>query len=493
MASKEWNVKQCLDWTSEYLDRHGIERPRLSAEWLLTAATGLSRVGLYTSYDKPLDEGELSFMHQAIVRRAKGEPLQYITGETSFRMIDVACEPGVLIPRPETEVLVEEVLAFLDREVLGAESSARAPRAELPWNAEVEAARKAEAEAARERAAAAAVEPDGGEAVLPADEVFGHVELEEEPAGEPENAAGSDEPNLAGESAISTEQLDAAVRGAVLADPEQGDDLSAAGEQGDESDSGEQASGSAVSALNEGTAALSESVSTIDGDAGVAPEQGCGSDAAVPASSSALNAAVTLSEPIPVADNNASVPAPAPAAPAHARVLEVGCGTGCISLSIATERAGRVTCIATDIEPRAVALANKNRERLGVAADVVDIRLGNLVSPLNREREWGTFDVLVSNPPYIPSSVMAELPHEVVDFEPSLALEGGADGLDIFRRLLKAAPYMLHPGGLFACELFEGSLETAAALCNEAGMDDVRIVRDLTDRPRIVLARTPAP
>ncbi len=392
MASKEWNVKQCLDWTSEYLDRHGIERPRLSAEWLLTAATGLSRVGLYTSYDKPLDEGELSFMHQAIVRRAKGEPLQYITGETSFRMIDVACEPGVLIPRPETEVLVEEVLAFLDREVLGAESSARVPRAELPWNAEVEAARKAEAEAARERAAAAAAEPDGGEAVLPADEVFGHVELEEEPAGEPEKGA-----------------------------------------------------------------------------------------------------AVSLSEPIPVADNNTSVPAPAPAASAHARVLEVGCGTGCISLSIATERAGRVTCIATDIEPRAVALANKNRERLGVAADVVDIRLGNLVSPLDREREWGTFDVLVSNPPYIPSSVMAELPHEVVDFEPSLALEGGADGLDIFRRLLKAAPYMLRPGGLFACELFEGSLEIAAALCSEAGMDGVRIVRDLTDRPRIVLARTPTP
>ncbi len=493
MASKEWNVKQCLDWTSEYLDRHGIERPRLSAEWLLTAATGLSRVGLYTSYDKPLDEGELSFMHQAIVRRAKGEPLQYITGETSFRMIDVACEPGVLIPRPETEVLVEEVLAFLDREVLGAESSARVPRAELPWNAEVEAARKAEAEAARERAAAAA-ESDGGGAVLPADEVFGHVELEEEPAGEPGKGAGPDEPNLADELATSTEQPGASARGAALADPEQSDDLSAAVEQGDELDSGELSSGSAVSALAGGTAALSESAPAVDGDMGVTPEQGCGSDAAVPASSSALNeGAATLSEPIPVADNNASAPAPAPAVPAHARVLEVGCGTGCISLSIATERAGRVTCIATDIEPRAVALANKNRERLGVAADVVDIRLGNLVSPLDREREWGTFDVLVSNPPYIPSSVMAELPHEVVDFEPSLALEGGTDGLDIFRRLLKAAPYMLRPGGLFACELFEGSLETAAALCSEAGMDDVRIVRDLTDRPRIVLARTPAP
>ncbi len=395
MASKDWNVKQCLDWTSEYLDRRGIERPRLSAEWLLTAATGLSRVGLYTSYDKPLDAGELSFMHQAVVRRAKGEPLQYITGETSFRMIDVACEPGVLIPRPETEVLVEEVLAFLDREVLGAESSARVPRAELPWNAEVEAARKAEAAAARERAATEAGEPDGEEETHPADEVFGHVE--------------PDDMELVAEAAS-----DVACDG--LADSAQ------------------------------------------DGDS--------------------------------AADETAATPA-APVEPPHARVLEVGCGTGCISLSIATERAGRVSCIATDIEPRAVALATKNRERLGVAADAVDIRLGNLVSPLDREREWGTFDVFVSNPPYIPSSVMTELPHEVADFEPALALEGGEDGLDIFRRLLKAAPYMLRPGGLFACELFEGSLETAASLCSEAGMDDVRIVRDLTDRPRIVLARTP--
>ena len=76
------------------------------------------------------------------------------------------------------------------------------------------------------------------------------------------------------------------------------------------------------------------------------------------------------------------------------------------------------------------------------------------MSSIPRE-EWGTFDVLVSNPPYIPTDVMRSLPHEVKDFEPDLALEGGADGLDIFRRLLNAAPYMLRAGGLFACELYE--------------------------------------
>ena len=100
----------------------------------------------------------------------------------------------------------------------------------------------------------------------------------------------------------------------------------------------------------------------------------------------------------------------------------------------------------------------------------------------------GTFDVLVSNPPYIPTDVMRSLPHEVKDFEPDLALEGGADGLDIFRRLLNAAPYMLRAGGLFACELYEGALDAAAELCRQAGLSDVRIVHDLTDRPRIVRA-----
>ena len=177
---------------------------------------------------------------------------------------------------------------------------------------------------------------------------------------------------------------------------------------------------------------------------------------------------------------------PAPVEPRIARVLEVGCGTGCISLSLAWERRGHVTCTATDIEPRAIDLATKNRDALGLTADEVAFSLTNLVSSIPRE-EWGTFDVLVSNPPYIPTDVMRSLPHEVKDFEPDLALEGGADGLDI-RRLLNAAPYMLRAGGLFACELYEGALDAAAELCRQAGLSDVRIVRDLTDRPRIVRA-----
>ena len=410
MANEIWTIKRCLEWTKEYLAERGEEHPRLSAEWLLCAATGLARIDLYMRMDKTLDAAQLETMHAAVVRRAKGEPLQYITGSTQFRMIDVACAPGVLIPRPETEMLVEEVLNYLDAEVLSPEAAAR-QRVELPWNDEVEQARKAEAALADERATAerrAANLTAADEAALGSDVLGSRAYAEELADREAEEAA----VRAAEAEAVETPE------------PE----------------------------LDEYGIAIE------DNDQQTTPAQ----DAA---------------------EANVS----APAEPRTARVLEVGCGTGCISLSLVWERRGHVTCTATDIEPRAIDLATKNRDALGLASDEVAFSLTNLVSSIPHE-EWGTFDVLVSNPPYIPTDVMRSLPHEVKDFEPDLALEGGADGLDIFRRLLNAAPYMLRAGGLFACELYEGALDAAAELCRQAGLSDVRIVRDLTDRPRIVRA-----
>lgn len=411
MPQEIWTVQRCLDWTRDYLTDKGDERPRLSAEWLLSSVTGMTRTQLYMSFDEPLSPEELASMHDAVVRRAKGEPLQYICGETTFRTIDVACEPGVLIPRPETELLVEEVLRFIDREVLvdgavGSDGEAgfrSRSRVELPWNAEVEAARQAEL-----AAAAAKAEEDASGLEDGADE----VDAVREPASVPDFGASS------------------------------GPESEAA--DGDGQETGE----AAPSADDTAGRAESDGLETSGGHE-VEPE------------------------------------------PRVARVLEVGTGTGCIALSLAAERPGRVRCVATDIEPRAVSLALRNREALGIEADAVDIRRGNLVSPLDRETEWGTFDVLVSNPPYVPRAVMQTLPAEVADFEPSLALDGGEDGLDIFRRLVNAAPYMLRPGGLLACELFEGHMDQAADVCRAAGMRDVRIVDDLAHRPRIILAIVP--
>ncbi len=294
--TKPWTIKRVLDWTSGYLERKGDEHPRLSAEWLLANVCGLSRVELYVNFDKPLEAGELDAMHAAIERRAAGEPLQYVTGEMPFRHIVLKCERGVLIPRPETEVLVDAALEGVD----------------------------------------------------------------------------------------------------------------AAAEKGDE-------------------------------------------------------------EVGPV------------------RVLEVGTGTGCIALSIASERPGTLVT-ATDLSPRAAELAARNREALGLeeAVDIIECDLASGVDP----DLMGSFSVLVSNPPYIPTQVLRdEVPAEVADYEPELALDGGDDGLDVFRRLLELAPAALVPGGMLAVELFEGALDAAADLVRaQGGWGVVEVREDLTRRPRVLVA-----
>ena len=108
-----WTIKSTLDWCEGYLRRKGDGNPLLSAQWLMSEATGLSRIQLYANFDRPLTMEERDLLRGFVARRGKGEPLQYITGEVGFRYITVKVRPGVLIPRPETEVLVSEALALL--------------------------------------------------------------------------------------------------------------------------------------------------------------------------------------------------------------------------------------------------------------------------------------------------------------------------------------------------------------------------------------------
>lgn len=287
-----WTVKSTLEWMTGYLERKGDKHPRLSAEWLLCAATGMSRVEVYMNYDRPLDAAELATLHAGVERRGRGEPLQYVTGEMPFRHIVLKCAPGVLIPRPETEVLVDCVLDYLDALVLG------------------------------------------------------------------------------------------------------------------------------------------------EGDT--------------------------------------------------ASVLEVGTGTGCIALSLAGERPF-VRVSATDVSSDAIALAGRNRDALGLDGPV-ELFLTDLADGVPGAED-AAFDVLVSNPPYIPSSLVEELPAEVGGFEPRLALDGGPDGLVVFRRIVALAGTALKPGGLLACELHEECLEQA---CDEAVsgglLQNARIVKDLAGKNRILLA-----
>jgi release factor glutamine methyltransferase len=281
---RDWAVGEALAWTVDYLTRKGVENPRRSAEWLLSAATDLSRIELYARFDRPLSPGERVTLREGIERRAAGEPLQYVTGEMPFRHLVLKVRPGVFIPRPETEVLVDEVLKHLD-------------------------------------------------------------------------AAGAPEPV----------------------------------------------------------------------------------------------------------------------------VVDLCTGSGAISVSVAYERPG-ARVYATEIVPATVEVARENAERCGVA-DRLAVLEGDLFGPLPDEAR-GRVDVVVSNPPYIPTADLAGLPAEVGGFEPRVALDGGPDGLDVARRIIAEAGSWLRPGGMLAMELDEARVAVAADEMRDA-FDDVRVVCDLAGRPRI--------
>lgn len=310
MASTDiWTIKAALDWTVGYLDRKGDPNPRLSAEWLMAEATKLSRIELYVNFDKPLSMDERDVLRTFVARRAAGEPLQLISGTAPFRYLTLKVAPGVLIPRPETEVLVSEALAEL-----------HLPR------------------------------------------VANYIHENEE-----------------GEELVSAE---------------------------------------------------------------------------LPSLS----------------------------------VLDLCTGSGCIACAIASEYPV-ANVLALDIADKALSLAQQNVDELGLG-DRIEVRKSDLLHGVLPE-EQGSFDLLISNPPYIPTEVLETLDREVTAFEPRLALDGGADGLDFVRAFLPDALNVLRPGGIMALELFEGHLEEAMQLASDAGFEKVRMVKDLANRPRVLIAHAP--
>jgi release factor glutamine methyltransferase len=113
---KRWSVLEVVRWTTSYLEEKGVDNPRLDAELLVGAALGKDRVGLYLSYDQPLEQPELGSIRTLVKRRAMREPLQYILGKCEFWSLPFRVTPAVLIPRADTEVLVEEGLRILEQQ-----------------------------------------------------------------------------------------------------------------------------------------------------------------------------------------------------------------------------------------------------------------------------------------------------------------------------------------------------------------------------------------
>ncbi|MCP9290929.1 peptide chain release factor N(5)-glutamine methyltransferase [Gracilimonas sediminicola] len=109
-APSEWTVLSMLEWATEFFEERNVKSPRMSIEWLLADVLSVKRLDLYLIYDRPLTAEELDVLRPLVKRRATHEPLQYITGHTDFYNVRIFVEPGVLIPRQETEELVAWIL-----------------------------------------------------------------------------------------------------------------------------------------------------------------------------------------------------------------------------------------------------------------------------------------------------------------------------------------------------------------------------------------------
>ncbi|NAZ35415.1 peptide chain release factor N(5)-glutamine methyltransferase [Rubellimicrobium sp. CFH 75288] len=164
------------------------------------------------------------------------------------------------------------------------------------------------------------------------------------------------------------------------------------------------------------------------------------------------------------------------------RLADLGTGSGCLLVTLLAERPA-TTGLGTDLSEAALEVARGNADRHGVR-----------VRATFRRADWwegveGPFDLVVSNPPYIPAADLPALAPEVREWEPTLALTDGGDGLGAYRAILAGAAGRLAPGGRLLLEIGSGQAEAVAALARRAGLRDEGVRRDLDGRARVCLFR----
>ena len=291
MTPKSWTIKEILKVTTDYLKKKEIESPRLTAEVLLAHLLNVDRVNLYLNLDQPLSEREISGYRLLIKRRLQRDPLQYITGIQEFWSLDFMVNPEVLIPRPESELLVELTL---------------------------------------------------------------------------------------------------------------------------------------------------ERVKAFSG---------------------------SKNSPL--------------------KILDLGTGSGVLAVCLAKE-IQQAQIWATDISDGALKMARLNAEKHGVL-ERIEFRQGDLWDPLN---QGITFDVIVSNPPYIASEEYHDLPPEVRDYEPRLALDGLEGGMSYIERIINGGPPFMNPGGCLFIEMAPAQTEKALALIDKINdYDRADRIKDYSHRYRVVMAQ----
>lgn len=167
-------------------------------------------------------------------------------------------------------------------------------------------------------------------------------------------------------------------------------------------------------------------------------------------------------------------------------VLDLCTGSGALAIAIA-KLAHKVTVTATDLSPEALNLAEKNAAMSGLPRPI-NFFQGDLFDALP---PLSSFDVIVTNPPYIPTAVIDTLDIQVRDYEPRAALDGGEDGLTIIRRILLEAPTFLNPGGVLLMEIGYDQAKAVASLAGAKGGPFIegRILKDLNKKDRVLVAR----
>jgi release factor glutamine methyltransferase len=156
-------------------------------------------------------------------------------------------------------------------------------------------------------------------------------------------------------------------------------------------------------------------------------------------------------------------------------ILDIGTGSGAIAVTLALETTARV--FATDVSHPALAIARENAVRLNAPVDFIGCDLGSALG--------GGFEMIVSNPPYVPESDRAAIEPEVRDHEPALALFAGPGGLDIYRRLIPEAARLLKPGGRLILELGHTSLDPVREMLDRSWKDP-EVIHDLAQIPRVL-------
>ena len=167
------------------------------------------------------------------------------------------------------------------------------------------------------------------------------------------------------------------------------------------------------------------------------------------------------------------------------QIMDLCCGSGAIGISLC-KYLTNVKVTATDISGKAIALAKENAENAGVGKSVKFIE-SDLFSSLKKGLGAAKFHIIVSNPPYIESNVIPTLQREILEHEPLIALDGGVDGLDYYRRIIAGSPALLKPNGMLFLEIGYNQRETVCSLLEESGnFEKVKVLKDLSGHDRVV-------